>query len=122
MPLYDFKCDFCHGTFELFFPMNDKPVGTACRLCGTLKIQAWPVISAPKAIKIDQGRLYSVAFGREFKNEKDMNDYAKFNNCIPIENTPVETIHKLEAQHHENERKKMYQSLQEDLTWAEYNG
>lgn len=122
MPLYDFKCDFCKRTFELHFDMNSLPVATACRLCGTLKIQAWPMISAPRAIKIDQGRHYSVAFGKEFKNEKDLRDYAKHNGFEPLENASPESLERSSRVQQEIEKEKLYESMSEDLTWSNYNG
>ncbi|HNX59642.1 MAG TPA: zinc ribbon domain-containing protein [Spirochaetota bacterium] len=33
MPTYDYKCDSCDDTFEVFQSMNDEPL-TTCEKCG----------------------------------------------------------------------------------------
>lgn len=117
MPMYSFKCDSCKGIFDKYYRVDDKPLGTACKLCGTPNIKAWPIITKVNVGHIDQGPINSVAFGKTFKNEKDMKDYAKFHGHIPMENASIESVEKSFKNIEKEAQEKHYKEMAEGIEW-----
>ncbi len=60
MPLYEYKCDKCGGTFEVIQRFSDPPVET-CRMCGG---PVRKVLSAP-AIQFKGSGWYVTDYGRK---------------------------------------------------------
>ncbi len=60
MPLYEYKCDKCGGTFEVIQRFSDPPVET-CRFCGG---PVKKVLSAP-AIQFKGSGWYVTDYGKK---------------------------------------------------------
>jgi len=117
LPVYEFSCLVCKGTFDKFYKVDEKPLMTACDLCGVLNIRAVPIISPVRIGHIDQGRVNSVAFGREFKNERDMLQFAKSVGAEPIGDEPIENLEKNSRRQSEEKQEAFYKDLSEGIEW-----
>lgn len=88
--------------------------------CGILNITAFPIITHAPSFRIDKGRHYSPAFGREFKSEKDLRDYAKSEGYIPVENASVESVEKASKAIQDQKQNEFYKSLAEPIEWSDH--
>ena len=67
MPTYDYKCNACDHSFELFQHMTEKPV-KKCPACGKLKAQR--VIGAGSAIIFKGSGFYQTDYrSEEYKSK-----------------------------------------------------
>jgi len=76
-----------------------------------------PIVTRLRVGHIDQGPLHSVAFGRRFKNEKDMKDYAKHHGYEPLENASVESVVKGFEESAKIKDDNRLKSLAEGIVW-----
>lgn len=58
MPIYEYQCERCHGTFEAIQKFSDAPL-TTCRLCGEEGVRK--LLSAP-AFRLKGGGWYETDF------------------------------------------------------------
>ena len=63
MPIYEYQCEKCEGTFEAIQKFSDDPL-TACRLCDDGKVKK--LLSAP-AFRLKGSGWYADGYG----NQKD---------------------------------------------------
>lgn len=110
MPVYSYKCAECHKTFDQFYRLSEHKAQSTCD-CGGSASQV--IMPGHGGFRIDKGRFFSPVFGREFKNEKDMGDYAKFHGHIPVGDEPVEKIAKLQKQMEKEKQEKLYADLEQ---------
>ena len=67
MPTYDYKCNHCDHSFELFQHMSEKPV-KKCPACGKLKAQR--VIGSGSAIIFKGSGFYQTDYrSEEYKSK-----------------------------------------------------
>ena len=67
MPTYDYKCNHCDHSFELFQHMTEKPV-KKCPACGKLKAQR--VIGSGSAIIFKGSGFYQTDYrSEEYKSK-----------------------------------------------------
>ena len=65
MPIYEYQCDACSGTFEAIQKFSDDPL-TECRLCGAASVRK--LVSAP-AFRLKGSGWYET----DFKKDKQKN-------------------------------------------------
>ncbi|MEE4299543.1 MAG: zinc ribbon domain-containing protein [Pseudomonadales bacterium] len=65
MPIYEYQCDNCGGTFEAIQKFSDAPL-TECRLCGHASVKK--LLSAP-AFRLKGSGWYET----DFKKDKQKN-------------------------------------------------
>ena len=65
MPIYEYQCDACSGTFEAIQKFSDDPL-SECRLCGAASVRK--LVSAP-AFRLKGSGWYET----DFKKDKQKN-------------------------------------------------
>jgi hypothetical protein len=119
MPTYVYECKICQKREEHFFSISKAPAAMRCLTA----LNHWAVrIVTPIPFRMDKGRLYSNAFGRQFRNEKDQMDYAKHNGFVPVENASTESVEKWDTERAREREEKHYRSYQESVEWTLKNG
>jgi len=119
MPRYDYQCDTCEYVEEIVADWENKPIGRLCKNCGQINFARAmkPIISRVRIGHIDSGRLQSVAFGKEFKNEKDMLHYAKHHGYEPLENASLESVQKSFTDYNKIKEDERLKNLSEGIEW-----
>ena len=72
MPIYEYRCEACGHTFELFQKFADKPV-EACELCGARVNK----VLHPVAIHFKGSGFYTTDYGRGSKTARAADSGAK---------------------------------------------
>ena len=72
MPIYEYRCEACGHTFELFQKFADKPVET-CELCGARVNK----VLHPVAIHFKGSGFYTTDYGRGSKTARAADSGAK---------------------------------------------
>ena len=109
MPLYTFKCSSCTKQFEQVQKLADFTGSLSCPECYSDAKAI--IVKGHGGFRMDKGRFYSPALGRQFKNERDMRDYAKFNGLIEVGDEPPEKLARASAQIQEEKQNKFYEDL-----------
>lgn len=104
MPIYVYREKTTGDVIEEYYPIGEAPAA----IRHPVMFNRWyERVYTPLGIKIDKGTIYSPAFGKHFKNEKDQTDYAKHHGFTPVENASLESIHKWEADQEKDREKKV---------------
>jgi hypothetical protein len=116
LPVYVYEDPRTGEQIEQVFSIHDeKPVA----IRHPLIINKWYYrIITPVSFRMDKGRLFSPAFGKEFKNEKDERDYAKHHGFSPMDGASLESVEKDEKDAEREREKKLYAGFEESVQWS----
>ena len=117
MPTYTYEDEATGERYEFVFPMGKAP--DAIRHKFIENRWAKRIIAHAPGFKMDSGRLFSPAFNKEFRNEKDMRDYAKHNGFIPVENASAESMEQWDKANAVERETKLYKDIAESVQWDE---
>lgn len=111
--IYEYQCNICKSKKEWFSSIKEKPEILLCSNCGIHSM--YNIINFKGFHRVDEGRHFSIALGKEFKNGREKKAYAKDMGYIHVDNAKPEEMHKWRNQNKKEQIKSSENFFKEQL-------